>query len=361
MEGDAIGGVVDLRMKDAPKKRVFTASLSSGFNTLYLNRTYDYFNTSGVDFQAPMQRTPADARVATLEYYSTENLNFEQRSLSPNPFASGVLRPNTLGSLIFGDRYMGGKLGVIVAASYQNTFRGADRIEFGVSDNEFGSPNPRVSRYQERRYSVEQERAGVHAMMDYQINKRNKLRWYNTMVHLENNETRVIWEDELRDANLEKTLENNWRGQVNRQRIYNSTLQGEHVLNDEFTVVWSLVYSLATQDMPDNSQIITVSNYDTPGRELRWLVHENIIRIWENNSDQDYTGYYNFIWAPSSFKKIDLQLKTGGLVRIKRRENFFDLYSFRPNPGSQEYIPYETNYEDLSWRITNGGEHLRTC
>ncbi|MCC5918342.1 MAG: outer membrane beta-barrel protein [Cryomorphaceae bacterium] len=355
MEGDAIGGVVDLRMKEAPKKKILTASMSSGFNTLFIDRPYDYFNTSAVDFQSPMQRSPSDARVATLEYYSTENLNFEQRNLNPNPFAAGTLRPNSLGSFTYGDRFKDGKLGVIVAASYQNTFRGANRIEFGISDNEFGSPNPRVSRFQDRRYSVEQERAGIHSMMDYQINKRNKIRWYNAMVHLENNETRVIWEDGLRDANLERTLENNWRAQVNRQRIYNSTLQGEHVMSDELTIDWSLVYSLATQDMPDNSQIITVSNYDTPGRELRWLVHENIVRIWEKNSDQDYASYYNFTWTPTTYKKLDLKLKAGGLVRIKRRENFFDLYSFRPNPGSQEYIPYETNYEDLSWRITNGG------
>lgn len=354
MEGDAIGGVVDLRMKDAPKKKMLTASFSSGFNTLYLTRPYDQFNTSAVDFQSPMQRVPTGERVAGIDMFSTENINFEQRQLSPNPFASGVLRPNALGSIAYGDRFMDGKFGVVLAASYQNTFRGADRIEFGVSDNEFGSPLPTVSRYQERRYSVEQERAGVHSMMDYQINNNNKLRFYNAIVHLENNETRVIWEDGLRDANREKTLENNWRGQVNRQRIYNSTLQGEHIMNDEFTFDWSLVYSLATQDMPDNSQLITVSNYDTPERELRWLVHENIIRIWENNSDQDYAGYYNLTYTPSHLKRYNLELKTGGLLRIKRRENFFDLYSFRPNPGVQEYRPYETDFADLTWRITGG-------
>jgi hypothetical protein len=354
MEGDAVGGVVDLRMKDAPKKKIFTASFSTGFNTLFLNRPFDHFNTSAVDFQSPMQRVPQGERVASIDYYSTDNLNFEQRPLSPNPFASGVLRPNALGSITYGNRSKNGKFGMILAGSYQNTFRGADRIEFGVSDNEFGSPNPTVSRYQERRYSVEQERAGIHSMMDYQINSNNKLRWYNAVVHLENNETRVIWEDGLRDANREKTLENNWRGQINRQRIYNSTLQGEHVLNDEFTFDWSLVYSLATQDIPDNSQLITVSNYDTPERELRWLVHENVVRIWENNSDQDYAGYYNLTFKPSSFKTYNLTLKTGGLLRIKRRENFFDLYSFKPNPGIQEYVPYETDYADLTWRITSG-------
>lgn len=354
MEGDAIGGVVDLRMKDAPKKKILTASFSTGFNTMYLNRPFDHFNTSAVDFQSPMQRVPQGERVALLDYYSTDNLNFEQRQLSPNPFASGMLRPNALGSITYGNRFNDGKFGIIVAASYQNTFRGADRIEFGVSDNEFGSPNPRVSRYQERRYSVEQERAGVHSMMDYQINSNNKLRWYNAVVHLENNETRVIWEDGLRDANREKTLEYNWRGQINRQRIYNSTLQGEHVLNDELTFDWSLVYSLATQDMPDNSQLITVSNYDTPERDLRWLVHENIVRIWESNSDQDYAGYYNLTYKPMHLKRLNLTLKTGGLIRIKRRENLFDLYSFKPNPGTQEYVPYETDYADLTWRITGG-------
>lgn len=354
MEGDAVGGVVDMRMKDAPATRVFGLNFSSGFNTLFLNRPYDYFDAGAVDFLPPMQRVDPGEQVATIDKYSTDNMNFSRRELGLNPFSQTTVRPNILASFTLGNRFLEGKkLGAIVAASYQNTLRGADRIEFGVSDNTFGNLLPRITRYQERQYSVQQERAGVHTKFDYEFNPRHKLRLYNAWVHLQNNETRTILEDELRDVN-EKTLEYNFRGQVMVQRIYNSTLQGEHILRPGISADWSLVYSLATQQMPDNSQIVNVSNYNTAERELRWLLSENIIRIWEANSDQDYAAYYNFNFDTRILGQ-DVTLKTGGLYRMKRRSNLFDLYTFKPNPGEQEYFPYETDYADLTWRITGGG------
>lgn len=36
MEGDGIGGAVNLIMKDAPSERQFTANLSTGYNAMYL-------------------------------------------------------------------------------------------------------------------------------------------------------------------------------------------------------------------------------------------------------------------------------------------------------------------------------------
>jgi TonB-dependent receptor len=353
MEGDAIGGVVDMRMKDAPATRMFTVNVSSGFNSLFLNRPYDYFNHRAVDFTPPMQRLDPGQRVANIQQFSTENLNFEQRRLSANPFNANALRPNSLAAFSFGDRYLNNKLGMVVAASYQNTFRGADRIEFGISDNTFGALRPRLSRYQEREYSAQQERAGIHTKLDYQLNSRNKIRLYNAWLRMGNYETRTIWEDGLRDAGNEKTLENHFRGQVNVQQIYNSTLQGEHILSDKFTFDWSMVYSYAQQEMPDNSQVITVSNYNTPGRELRWLMWENIIRIWESNSDQDVAGYYNLNYN-TRIAGTEVKFKTGGLYRAKRRQNLFDLYTFKPNPGEQEYVPYTTDFADITWRVTGG-------
>ena len=353
MEGDAIGGVVDLRMKDAPAKKMIHAGLSTGFSSLFLERPYEYFDRNAVDFSTPMENAGSGARAASIEHFSSQNYNFENRDLSANPFDGGAMPPNLLANLALGNRYMDGRLGVIVAGSYQNTYRGANRTEFGVSDNTFGNPNPRITRYQERLYSSRQERGGVHAKVDFELDERNRFKWYNMFVNLQNDESRTIWEDGLRDAGPERTLEYNWRGQINRQRIYNSTLQGEHLLSRKVKADWSLVYSLATQELPDNGQIITVSNYDTPNRDLRWLVHENIIRIWERNSDRDYAGYLNFTFDVKIWDQ-EVLLKTGSLYRLKDRTNMFDLYTFKPNPGVQEYVPFETDFADLTWRITGG-------
>ena len=343
MEGDAIGGVVDMIMKSAHSERMFSASVSTGYNEVFLNRSYDYFNHNAVDRTPPMQRVPEGSRVATREYYSSENFNFKE--ITP--------RPNILGSVSIGGRLLDNKLGIIIAGTYQNTNRGTNRTQFGISETNRGANNmPRVSRYQERRYSINQERAGLHNKIDYDFNRNHSISLYNVLLHLQTNETRIIWEDELRSLQ-HPTLENNFRGQINIQRIYNSTLQGKHRFSPVLNADWSLAYAFASQNVPDNSQLITVSNYDTPGNELRWLIHENNIRIWEKNTDQDYSIYYNLSYTPDYFLP-NSEIKTGGMFRMKQRSNMFDMYSFKPNPGVQEYVPYETDFEDITWRVTGG-------
>lgn len=337
MEGDAIGGVVNMKMKDAPEKRLFKASLSTGYSEIFFNRPYDNFNAKAVDHTTPIERS--GGRVAPLEYYSTENMNFEKVQPLPSIFASAS----------WGDRFLDDKLGVIVSGSFQNSYRGADRREFGISEIERNSNRPRVSKVQDRRYSTQQQRSGLHNKLDYRINKKHRLSLYNVWAHLTNNETRTIQENGLRSSST-PTLEYNWRPQVNIQRIYNSTLQGEHQLSPKISADWSLVYSHAKQKIPDNSQIVTVSNYDTG--ELRYLVHENLIRMWESNTDRDYASYYNMTFIPTIGEQ-DFEIKAGGLARIKDRKNNFEQYTFKPNPGRQEYIPYETDYADITWRITN--------
>ena len=45
MEGDGIGGAVNLVMKDAPTERQFTASISTGYNAMYFDRDFQSFDT----------------------------------------------------------------------------------------------------------------------------------------------------------------------------------------------------------------------------------------------------------------------------------------------------------------------------
>lgn len=341
MEGDAIGGVVDMKMKSAPDQKMFKASFTTGYSEIFFNRPYDYFDVKSVDRSTPLERAPANSRTAGQEYFSKDNFNFEKRQANPNIFAS----------LSMGGRTKNGKLGAVVAGSYQNSFRGADRVEFLVADGQRNTRNlPEVLGYQERRYSVQQERAGVHTKLDYRISPSHSISFYNVWLHLQNNESRIVYEDELRGIEL-PTLEYNLRGQINIQQIYNSTLQGEHSLSPGLSFNWSAVYSIANQQMPDNSQLVNVSNFPAPDFNLRWIPDESQDRIWESNSDQDAAMYYNLVYSKKLLGK-EIELKTGGLYRRKNRENLFDRYTFKPNPGVQEFVPYETDFTDLTWRLT---------
>ena len=55
MEGDGIGGAVNLIMKDAPSERQFTANLSTGYNAMCFGRDFQSFNRGGIVKKSPYE------------------------------------------------------------------------------------------------------------------------------------------------------------------------------------------------------------------------------------------------------------------------------------------------------------------
>jgi outer membrane cobalamin receptor len=342
MEGDAVGGVVDMKLKSAHSRNMVSVNFSSGYSDIFFDRKFDYYNYNAVDKTTPMSRVPEEQIAATEEFFSTGNFNFKR--IQP--------KPNFNGAISLGSRFFKNRLGIIVAATHHSSSRGTDRLEFDFSEVRGTDNQPFISSYQRREYSIKQDRTGIHSKLQYIISPNHTLSFYTVWLNLQTNEMRWLWEDELRDIE-EPTLNNEFRTQINNQQIYNSTLQGEHRLFRGFVADWSLVRSVASQSTPDYSSIYLIANYNTPDRQMRWLLDENQIRTWEDNSDTDKAVYYNFTYNPFR-NNTGFEIKAGGLYREKNRENNFDLYTFKPRPGIQEYIPYETIYDSLTWRITGG-------
>jgi hypothetical protein len=72
MEGDAIGGAMNLVMKDAPNKLTITSSASSGSNLLLLNRGYSEFDRDAIQRQSPSDQFGKDyiAKPSDFQYNS---------------------------------------------------------------------------------------------------------------------------------------------------------------------------------------------------------------------------------------------------------------------------------------------------
>jgi TonB-dependent receptor len=82
------------------------------------------------------------------------------------------------------------------------------------------------------------------------------------------------------------------------------------------------------------------------------IIAQSMARRWENNTDQDYTGYVNFIFTPS-FMGSQGELSVGGMYRDKKRTNFFNEYQFEPAPSRQvEGIDWDT-FADARQRVLN--------
>jgi len=119
MEGDAIGGTMNLVMKSAPDKFLLSINASAGYSTLFSSRPFTAFDHSGINKQSPAE-IHGNTYAAPTTDFTLSNLHFHDKSHPIN---------NTYG-LTIGDRFLDKKLGVILSASYQDIYKGAisDRL-----------------------------------------------------------------------------------------------------------------------------------------------------------------------------------------------------------------------------------------
>ena len=320
MEGDGIGGAVNLVMKDAPGKLEVSANLASGYSALFFDRDFESFNHRAGQKMSPYERLgrPEDYAV-TMDDFTTENLHLK----SSRP------RPDLVGGFSFGNRYFGGRLGVMAAASWQNLFRGKDTELYYM-------PGSSGNGTEYRTYSEEQNRLGAHVKLDYKFNRRHKLMLYSGYMDFR--------ESEVRDGRNRKdwTVKMQW----NRQYIINTTLKGEHSFlgSDRLKLDWSAVYSKAYSTSPDNAKIyINMQQthlYNTDSAEKRW----------EHNSDRDFAGYVNLSYLFDLGTDSSLLLKAGGMYRNKIRDSFFNEYTFDSATGREDLQYYGedwTNFDEL--------------
>ncbi len=314
MEADAVGGTMNLVMKDAPQHFLLNANLGTGFNTLFSSsRPFESFSHSAVSNQSPAE-IHDNNYAATQNDFSKGNLNFINHSL---PF-------NTIAGATVGGRLLKQKLGLLLSASYQNIFRG--------SNSDFLLPNAQpqvigtldnqsvISDLWVRKYSTQTARTGLHNKIDYIFNSRNKLSLYNMYVKMDEFQSRFTYDS----VYLNKLSNNLVRSRLQKQSIYASSLKGEHTLSPVFSLNWIGSYAVAKSNVPDMAEY----NYQSgivPGT----FITQKLSRIWQHNTDKDLAGYLNFVITPN-IKALNPQLSVGGMYRHKTRDNYYNDYSLSP-------------------------------
>ena len=320
MEGDGIGGAVNLVMKDAPDRLEVNANLATGYSALFFDRDFESFNHRAGQSMSPYERLgrPEDYAV-TIDDFTTENL----RVTSSRP------RPDIVGGFSFGNRFLDGRLGLMAAFSYQNLFRGKDT-------ELYYKPGSSGDGTEHRIYSEEQNRLGAHVKFDYRFSRHHKLMLYTGYMDFR--------ESEVRNGKNRKdwTVKMQW----NRQYIINATLKGEHsFLDDRLKLDWSGVFSEARSTSPDNARIFI--NMDVP----HLYNTDSAEKRWEHNSDRDFAGYANLSYLSGLGTESSLQLKAGGMYRNKARDSFFNEYTFdsatRHEDRYQYYGTDWTNFDQL--------------
>ncbi len=352
MEADAIGGVVDMKLKDAPYEPVFSVNIGSGFNTLFLDQDFSSFDRSNVQMKSPNMRNGGGYQ-SSVDDFPLESVNHQAQDNMPLNQIYGL----TAGQR-FGQR---NQIGVLAAVSHQNTVRGSESDFFHFSaDRETNLPVLDNAITADR--STRQIRSGAHIKTDYRFSENHTLSFYSSYMRLAEQETRLITDTALQLARSGPGTGRIEKWNRTRQRIsniYANNLQGIHRLNEQLSFDWSAVYSQATYDDPDMAEFMTISERrlqdDGTFRQTDWVYdntnHRGFFRRWMGNSDRDIAGYFNVFYEPELFgQKILLQ--AGGMYRNKERENYFDRYRLGTSPA---YQVYDVDVTDNSFAVAING------
>lgn len=208
MDGDAIGGSINLVTKSTPYKRIFNATAGSGYN--WISR-----------------------------------------------------KPQLNAGLTYGDRFLNDKLGVMAAVSYQNAPVGSDNVEFEYDVNKKGEIV--LVEAQKRQYYVTRQRQSYSLAFDYEINPNHRLTLqgiYNRR-HDWENRYRVVYKD-LDKTGLDEKGKMQQAAQIETkggasdhknarlelQQTMDFSLGGEHQLG-KLSMNWGASYARAGEDRPN--------------------------------------------------------------------------------------------------------------
>ena len=342
MEGDAIGGALNLVMKSAPDHLVVAATAAGGYSDLFANRAFVGFSTTGLAAHSPGEQQPA--------LYQVPASAFSNKQLT---YGRVQVPVNSLFSVTFGNRSRNGKLGLLVAGSLQNTHRGSDRLFYHQATQPKPDPQPNTFSSDETRlleFSLLQNRLGLHAKLDYALNDRNRFSLYSLLTRLDDAQQRHSTAILSSAGDVPSSDFSRFR----RQQLWSEALQGDHQLTTRLRLNWSAVYGRATFDTPDQTSIGIVRATSANTQQGTFVSSNS--HVWQRSLDQDVAGYANLSYAATDW----LELSTGGLVRHKDRNNFYDYYdltALTTGTGTTNRQGYTTN-EQARFTFNTPGDAL---
>ena len=291
MDADAIGGAVNLVTRQALEgNKVFKLTMASGFNNL----------VSDGNFQ---------------------------------------------GSVTFGERVQGGRLGYLMSASHYQTNRGSDNMEFEWGDEDFGAGDVRVLADQQLRdYVVTRKRTGLSGTIDYQFDNSSSVFMrgiYNRFGDQEHRRRTRLRFDQGDYASASVTsgseVERELKNRYEQQEIYSFTVGGRQELSG-LTVDYSGGYSYADEDEPGRQDITFVMedvnfSYDTSvpnypsfevtnGTDIHDLANyefDELVLEDNKTTDKNVTAKLQFKF-PFQWQDNQGHFRLGGKLRLKDKK-----------------------------------------
>jgi outer membrane cobalamin receptor len=345
MEGDAIGGVVNMVMRQPPDEPLFQVNLSTGYSGHYFDNQYRTFNSGAVQDHSPYERFGAD-HYATGADFSKDNLAFYNSKPLPDVNAN----------LLFGREFLNKKLGLIIAADYKNIKTGSDGFFIPLNTQPNLNNVPAFSDFYKHSYSNNKIALSTNEQLVYKPDSANKFTLSHFYLNQKDIESRSTVDTSLilgRSGAGTGRIYVSDRSRVHEQQINNINLKGNHNINS-LSIDWAGVFSVADGRYPDWAKLTAntgrlVSPEGTITQSPLYLAPLN--RVWLSNKEKDLDVYLDLHYKPGVFNQ-KLTLSGGGLVRRKNRDNFYNSYTFTPTINE----PF-TDINSAVWVNDNGPQN----
>ncbi|OJW13889.1 TonB-dependent receptor [Mucilaginibacter sp. 44-25] len=350
MEGDAVGGVVNLVMKNAPDKLYVNGSLSTGYSQNLFNRPFKSFPVDAISKSSPYIAN-GPSYLAKPGDFTRDNLNFTDKKFTPN----------TLASLSIGNRFFDNKLGIMIGGSYQNTYRAYNSIfspadPVDQTDQDLGL---QIKHANMRDYSAHLTRIGLNGKLDYRIAPGQKISLNGFFSRLDDAQTRLTTDSLQVAPRTGAGTGQVWyygRSAYQRQTISSATLLGEHAIIPGLKFDWTAAYSKAKNNAPDLAEYENDGGYFADGTSPTPYQHPlkttDYHRIWEKTNDRDLSGYANLAYS-NEIKNIPFTVTVGGMYRDKDRDNSYQNYELRTVPNNDGTFQTWTDIYHFNWSVFN--------
>ncbi|MFZ1082370.1 MAG: TonB-dependent receptor plug domain-containing protein, partial [Candidatus Kryptoniota bacterium] len=296
LAGDAIGGSSDLILRKAPENFELSLSAASGSSSGVVGNAFSSFNPGAVNDLDPQRMhgtVSADDPTAQLKPwykvtsadFTTANMIFTNKSAPPDGLFSGLI----------GDRFFDNRFGIMAAGSFQNTYENVpiDFYTVGSDINTVDSQGhliPYAATYTGQQYYTNKMRGGAVINSDFILAEGHELSATYLFVSQEEAEVRHETQITIDGERGAADLTYSHRSALRTQDISSVSLGGKNFTSSPFSLTWTLNYTDALQDRPDEAEYSVYQNYDAHGNLEPFQGLADITHSWRRNDDHQYLG-----------------------------------------------------------------------
>jgi len=333
MDADAIGGSVNLITRPVPNKQRISATLGGGYSPVREKGIYN-------------------------------------------------------GSVIYGNRFMDNKMGLVLSGTLQSNDFGSNNIESEWKKDDKG--NVFMKDMQIRKYDVHRIRRSVSAAWDFDFNTRNKIAlnaMYNWRDDLENRFA-VSYKDMEWNADENAYIgklthqtkggisnDKNKGKRLERQDVLKLSMKGEHLLTSKLDFDWTASYSRAAEHRPNERYISydlkkvgfgqdLSSTYlpfvNDPHTDYAKLKFNKITENENKTNEDEFGAKVNLRFPFSVISGQKGRLRVGARIRLKSKERNNNFFEYKPTDkfGDMTTHPlqvWDAKHWDQGERYAAGG------